>query len=88
MNEVDKMTPYLALGKTWKRLANLVIRSEKSLSESQTLKKPTFELGKLTELHGEGCNSGNLLRVRQVLKVNELTGMRPSPRICLTQAYG
>lgn len=29
-----------------------------SLSESQMLKKPRFELGKLTELHGEGRCSG------------------------------
>ena len=36
------------------------------------LKKPQFEEGKLTELHGEGSSSGKVAGMRQVLKLNKL----------------
>lgn len=52
--------------------------------KGKMLKKPKFELGKHTELYGEGSSSKSLLGMRQVLKQSELMDMRaPIPRICL-----
>ena len=36
------------------------------------LKKPQFEVGKLTELLGEGSSSGKAAGMRQLLKLNKL----------------
>ena len=80
---VSKLTPG-STGKDRKACQSTYSLHHVFARKVKMLKKPTFELGKLMELHGEGGSSGKAAGDETGTKFEQAEGYEPpSPRICL-----